>query len=91
MFVSMQSKIFIYIFVILYLVHPEYTFAKGDEYAGQFKNGKPHGYGSYTWSIGDKYVGTWKNHKKKEILSDKPDFRPLKNGLNRVMTRKHSY
>ena len=37
---------------------------KGDEYAGNWKDGKPSGLGTYTWgekpNKGDKYVGEWK-------------------------------
>ena len=34
-----------------------------DVYAGEIKDGKPHGIGSYTWSDGVKYEGEWKDGK----------------------------
>ncbi len=39
------------------------TFANGDKYAGEFKDGKKHGQGTYTYASGDKYVGEYKDGK----------------------------
>ncbi len=33
----------------------------GAKYVGEFKNYKPHGYGTFVWTNGDKYYGEWKN------------------------------
>ena len=38
-------------------------FPDGATYVGEFKNFKPHGYGSFSWSNGDKYFGEWKDGK----------------------------
>ena len=35
----------------------------GSKYVGEFKNFKPHGYGTFVWSNGDKYYGEWKEGK----------------------------
>ena len=35
----------------------------GDQYAGEFKNNKRHGFGTYTFADGDKKVGQWENDK----------------------------
>ncbi len=37
------------------------TFANGEKYVGQFKDGKFDGQGTYTWAGGDKYVGQFKD------------------------------
>ena len=34
-----------------------FTYADGDKYAGQWKDGKKHGQGTFTWTNGNKYVG----------------------------------
>ena len=36
-------------------------FLGGAKYAGEFKNYKPHGYGTFIWANGDKYFGEWSN------------------------------
>ena len=41
-----------------------YTWADGDEYVGEHKDGKGHGQGTYTYANGDKYVGEVKDGKK---------------------------
>ena len=33
----------------------------GDQYVGEWKDGKIHGVGTLTWSGGTKYTGDWKN------------------------------
>ena len=38
-----------------------YTYADGDIYVGEFKDGKRHGQGTYTFANGDKYVGEFKD------------------------------
>ena len=38
-----------------------YTWASGEKYVGEFKNGKYHGQGTFTWADGNKYVGEWKD------------------------------
>ncbi len=35
----------------------------GSKYVGDFKDFKPHGYGSFVWINGDKYFGDWNNGK----------------------------
>tara|TARA_Y100000294_G_scaffold78568_1_gene73906 strand:+ start:40 stop:798 length:759 start_codon:yes stop_codon:yes gene_type:complete len=44
------------------------TFADGDKYVGEFKDGRGHGQGTFTWSsgkfAGDKYVGEYKDDKR---------------------------
>ncbi len=37
------------------------TYANGDTYVGEFKNGKLNGKGTYTFPSGEKYVGEFKN------------------------------
>ena len=37
------------------------TYANGDKYVGEFRDGTEHGQGVYTWANGDKYVGEFKN------------------------------
>jgi hypothetical protein len=39
------------------------TFASGQKYVGEYRNGKKHGQGTYTWPDGYKYVGEWKDGK----------------------------
>ncbi len=39
----------------------KYVWANGDEYIGNWKNGKQDGEGSYTFSTGSKYTGEFKN------------------------------
>ena len=36
------------------------TYANGDIYRGEFRNGKLHGVGKYTWKSGHTYVGDWR-------------------------------
>jgi len=38
-----------------------YTWANGNKYVGEMKNGKYDGNGTMTLASGDKYVGEWKN------------------------------
>ena len=38
-----------------------YKFANGDQYIGNWKNGKITGYGEYTWKNGRKYIGEFEN------------------------------
>jgi len=40
------------------------TYADGDKYVGEWKNGKKDGNGTCTYADGSKYVGEWKNGKK---------------------------
>jgi uncharacterized protein (TIGR02145 family) len=40
-----------------------YTWANGDKYVGEWKDGKQHGQGTYTHANGGKYVGEWKDGK----------------------------
>ena len=39
------------------------VYTDGDEYVGEWKNGKRYGQGTGTWANGDKYVGEWKDGK----------------------------
>ena len=41
----------------------EQILTNGDKYAGEYKNGLPHGNGSYTLANGSKYVGEFKDGK----------------------------
>jgi len=38
-----------------------HTFASGNKYVGEVKNGKQHGQGTFTWADGRKFVGEWKD------------------------------
>jgi len=40
-----------------------FTFANGDKYVGEFRNGKRHGQGTNTLANGNKYVGEFRNGK----------------------------
>jgi hypothetical protein len=40
-----------------------FTFASGDKYVGEWKDGKYSGQGTFTFASGDKYVGEWKDDK----------------------------
>ena len=44
---------------IIFPIRPD-----GENYVGEFKNGKFNGHGKLTWSDGKKYVGEWKNGKR---------------------------
>ena len=37
------------------------VWSNGDQYVGEWKNGKFHGVGTMTWTNGIKYTGDWKN------------------------------
>ena len=39
------------------------TYANGDVYVGEWKDGSRHGQGTYTWTDGRKYVGESKDNK----------------------------
>ena len=39
------------------------TFANGNKYVGEFKDGNVHGQGTFTWASGAKYVGEFKDGK----------------------------
>ena len=41
-----------------------YTYANGDKYVGEWKDGNKHGQGTYTYADGDKYVGEFKDGKR---------------------------
>ena len=41
-----------------------YTYANGNKYVGEYKNGKIYGQGTYTWTNGNKYVGEFKDAKR---------------------------
>ena len=38
-----------------------YTRPDGEEYVGEFRDGKPNGQGTHTYSDGAKYIGEWRN------------------------------
>jgi hypothetical protein len=40
-----------------------YTWANGDKYVGEWKDGKRRGQGTYTWANGNKYIGEFKDNK----------------------------
>ena len=41
-----------------------YTFADGEKYVGEFKDGEFHGQGTYTFTDGENYVGGFKDGKR---------------------------
>ena len=41
-----------------------YTWANGDKYVGEWRDGKYHGQGTFTWASGAKYVGGFKDDKR---------------------------
>ena len=41
-----------------------YTFPSGNEYVGEFKNGKPNGEGIFTYPNGGMHMGEYKNGKR---------------------------
>ena len=41
-----------------------YTFAGGDKYVGEFRDGELNGQGTYTFTNGDKYIGEFKDGKR---------------------------
>ena len=40
-----------------------FTYANGNSYVGEYRNGKRHGQGTYTYADGGGYVGEWKDDK----------------------------
>ena len=56
----------------------------GAKYVGEFKDYKPHGYGTFVWSNGDKYYGEWKDGK-----SDGNGTKVWKNGRKYLGTFKN--
>ncbi len=38
-----------------------FTWADGEKYVGEWKDGKKHGQGIYSYAVGDKYAGEWKD------------------------------
>jgi hypothetical protein len=53
------------------------TWANGDKYEGEWKDGNTHGKGTFTWADGDKYVGEYKDGMK----HGKGTFTTMKKGL----------
>ena len=41
-----------------------HTHTNGDQYTGEWQDGKYHGQGTFTWISGAQYVGEWKEHKR---------------------------
>ena len=37
--------------------------SSGEEFVGEYKDGKPNGRGTYTWPDGREYIGEWKDGK----------------------------
>ena len=56
----------------------------GAKYVGEFKDYKPHGYGTFVWTNGDKYYGEWKDGK-----SDGNGTKVWKNGRKYLGTFKN--
>ncbi len=50
-------------FICEHLFFRRITWANGDEYVGEVKDGKINGKGKYTWSVGDVYEGEWNDGK----------------------------
>lgn len=71
------------------LIHPhgkgELTYANGDKYQGDFKNGQKHGYGCYTWENQESYTGEWENDLKDGegtlIYFDEEEYWQIKSGI----------
>ncbi|MDB4046453.1 trypsin-like peptidase domain-containing protein, partial [Amylibacter sp.] len=40
-----------------------YTWADGNKYVGEYKDGRINGQGTFTWASGNKYVGEWQNER----------------------------
>ena len=63
----MKKFLFIAIFSILIPLSFSHgdtiTWANGDTYTGDVKNGLPHGQGTLTWTNGARYSGEWKDFK----------------------------
>ena len=49
-----------------------HTYANGDKYVGEYKDGKLHGQGTFTYANGDKWVGEWKDGKQYRVKIVKP-------------------
>ena len=41
-----------------------YTYANGDKYVGEFRDGKFHGQGTFTFANGNRYIGEFRNGKR---------------------------
>jgi hypothetical protein len=41
-----------------------FTYANGNKYVGEYKDGQINGQGTYTYANGNKYVGEWKDNKR---------------------------
>ena len=48
--------------------HGTASWADGEKYVGEWRNGKRHGKGTKVWANGRKYVGEWKNNKRQEKI-----------------------
>ncbi|GEM_PF-3183527 len=46
-------------YLIPIMAKDTYNYPNGDQYVGEFKDGKPHGQGTYTTSFGDQLEGIW--------------------------------
>ncbi len=49
------------------LAHGKGISSGTDSYEGQFRKGRPHGFGTYTWATGEVYTGQWKEGKRNGI------------------------
>ena len=80
-----MKKLFLYIFLVLLWCnvgfaeciegdcdngYGTYTFANGDKYIGEYKDGEIHGQGIFTFANGDEYVGEFKDGKLIELKEE---------------------
>ena len=50
--------------MIIIIGEGKLTYADGDMYEGEWKDGKMEGHGTYYYADGDQYVGDWRDDKR---------------------------